>query len=161
MAEKILENQFCRACGADVRPNALFCYNCGSQVASDEEVAAEAQNGSKVSSAWYQDSIAEMKVTENTKSAASKAIFAAKKKSAPESTAIPFKQETNVGNEKSPTDGLKTAASIRKKPNPFLKKKVEVTWEAYDNAPNFWFLLVSIVLAIFAVAILVTMLYIR
>jgi len=161
MAEKIVENQFCRACGADVRPNALFCYHCGSQVASDDEVAAEAQNGSKVSSAWYQDSIAEMKVTEKNKAAAAKANSAAKKKSAREPAAIPFKQETTAVIEKTPTDGLKTAASIRKKPNPFLKKKVEVSWEAYDNAPNFWFLLVSIVLTVFAVLILVAMLYIR
>lgn len=34
MAEKIIEKEICRNCGVDVRPNTLFCYNCGSSVAS-------------------------------------------------------------------------------------------------------------------------------
>ena len=27
------ENELCNACGADVRPGAMFCYSCGSAVA--------------------------------------------------------------------------------------------------------------------------------
>jgi predicted amidophosphoribosyltransferase len=46
MAEKFSENQFCRACGANIRQGALFCYNCGTTVAQDValETANEKQN---------------------------------------------------------------------------------------------------------------------
>lgn len=32
MAEKTVEKQICQKCGAEVRPNTLFCYNCGGSV---------------------------------------------------------------------------------------------------------------------------------
>lgn len=32
MAEIKTEKQICRTCGVDVRPDTLFCYNCGSAV---------------------------------------------------------------------------------------------------------------------------------
>ena len=37
MAEKLLEKPVCQACRADVRPHALFCYNCGSSVINAQE----------------------------------------------------------------------------------------------------------------------------
>ena len=39
MAETLVENQVCKACGAEVREGTLFCYNCGGKLASDETVA--------------------------------------------------------------------------------------------------------------------------
>lgn len=41
MAEKTVEKQICQNCGVDVRPNTLFCYNCGSAV------SPSASNGNK------------------------------------------------------------------------------------------------------------------
>jgi predicted amidophosphoribosyltransferase len=34
MAEILVEKQICASCGANVRPGALFCYNCGGAVSS-------------------------------------------------------------------------------------------------------------------------------
>jgi hypothetical protein len=163
MAEKLQENQFCENCGADVRLNALFCYNCGSQVATDEEIASENQNGDGVSSAWFKETIAETKAPETS---------AVKKKKTPsniktkgsEPIPKPIEKLTNSDLNRvirPKTEPLPTAASIRKKNNPFLRKKIEVTWEAPENAPNIWFLVVSVILIAFAVFILFAMLYIK
>ena len=56
---------------------------------------------------------------------------------------------------------LKTAASLRQKPRAQEIKKVEVVWEASENAPNLWFIIVSVILVLFAAGVLLAMLYIR
>ena len=35
MAKTLVEKEICDACGADVRPGSLFCYNCGGAVADE------------------------------------------------------------------------------------------------------------------------------
>src|SRR5215207_9967163 len=35
MAKILVERNICDACGADVRPDSLFCYNCGGAVSED------------------------------------------------------------------------------------------------------------------------------
>ena len=57
---------------------------------------------------------------------------------------------------------LKSAAALRKSGRVAPQKKtVEVVWEEPENAPNGWFLVAAFVLALFAVGILLAMLYIR
>ena len=49
---------------------------------------------------------------------------------------------------------LKSAASLRRKAKTFQKKKVEeIAWTGHENAPNGWFILVAVVLTLFAVAV--------
>jgi hypothetical protein len=43
MAETTVENRVCQNCGADVRPNSLFCYYCGGSLAP--KAVVEAKNG--------------------------------------------------------------------------------------------------------------------
>ncbi len=43
MAETTVENRICQNCGADVRPNSLFCYHCGGALAP--KAVVEATNG--------------------------------------------------------------------------------------------------------------------
>jgi hypothetical protein len=163
MAEKLEENQFCENCGADVRLNALFCYNCGSQVATDEEVAAENQNGDNVSRAWFKETIAERNVPETSPVKKKKKPSITRDKD-PEAIPKPIEKLTNSNLNrgiKPKPKPLPTAASIRNKTNPFLRKKFEVTWEKPENAPNIWFLIVSVILIGFALLILFAMLYIR
>jgi predicted amidophosphoribosyltransferase len=38
MALILVNNKICNSCGIDIRPNALFCYSCGSAIASEEKV---------------------------------------------------------------------------------------------------------------------------
>jgi hypothetical protein len=49
---------------------------------------------------------------------------------------------------------LKSAASLRRKSKSFQNKKVEIVWEEHENAPNIWFIAVTVVLTIVAGVIL-------
>ena len=138
MVEKF-ENQVCGACGVDVRPNALFCYNCGSQVASDEMVAAENKRSKKVR-------VPKAAVTNKLGKLAEVKPIAADKFT-----------ETTI---EKPVN-LRTAASLRDKSRLAQKKRVEVVWEEPTSAPNVWFLIVTLILALFAACILYIMLYLR
>lgn len=160
MAEKLVKNSVCEKCGAEVRLNALFCYNCGGQVASDEEVAAETQNGIKISDAWFKETIAEGQLAQTTVTEKRTTTAVAEKE---DIQAIPKPTEslTNDTFTRTKNEPLKTAASLRNKQRPTQKKKVEVKWESHENAPNFWFLTVAIILVAFAIFILFAMLYIR
>lgn len=45
MAETAVQNETtCRKCGADIRPDSLFCYNCGSDLATPKSNGAEPTN---------------------------------------------------------------------------------------------------------------------
>ncbi len=141
MAETIVENQICNACGTDIRKGALFCYYCGGSIAPeiaapkadkiDEEnqvLAKEnnAENGNKLNNKPENESASLKKFTEKP---------------------IP-KPEIQ------PEKNLKSAASLRKKTKIVPKKKVEIIWEEHENAPNGWFIAAAIFLTLFAAGIL-------
>jgi len=44
MRSAVTEQELCGRCGADVRPDSLFCYACGAQIAS---VAPSRENGNE------------------------------------------------------------------------------------------------------------------
>lgn len=159
MVEKLAQNNVCENCQADVRLNALFCYNCGSQVATDEEAAEVSRNEANVGSALNSESAERSKTPESSPGKRRKAVAASSIKTDPKSNP---KQERmkRVGLESQP-EGLKTAASLKRGPNPFLRKQVEVTWERPDSAPNLWFLIVSVILIGFSLLVLFIMLYIK
>ena len=56
---------------------------------------------------------------------------------------------------------LKTAAELRQESKTALKKPVNVSWEEPQNAPHLWFLIATFILTLFAVGILIAMIYIR
>jgi cobalamin biosynthesis Mg chelatase CobN len=180
MADIFLKDELCDNCGAEKRLNAVFCYNCGSQVGEDEFAEAE----SSVSNAWFKDSITDVKATE-----ASIVVPEILPKKAPAKVkvketnklkeAIKVELEKTAVEEKKSADSkitdskiidktkkedlpkLETAATLRQKSKYAPKKTVEVVWEAPKSTPNVWFLIVSIILASLAVAALFAMLYIR
>lgn len=151
MAETIVENQICNACGTDVRKGALFCYHCGgsvtpnifspkvNNVVDENQVSAgenNTENGKKISR------------TELKSKLKNETVFV--EEIADKSMSKPEIQ---------PETKLKSAASLRKKSKPFQKKKVEIIWEEYENAPNMWFVLAAVLLTIFAVGIMWLALY--
>lgn len=160
MAEVLVKNEVCEKCGAAVRPNAFFCFNCGSQVVSDEIIAADEEN-ENVSSAWFKESITDQK----TEPALEQKIV---DKSGVELTPLavkdtPISKPTiSLSNEDNESKSLKTAASIRKKAKPTSPyKNVKVMWEEPQSVPNVWFLVVGLILLIFAVSLVFAMLYIK
>ncbi|CAN5446554.1 hypothetical protein BH20ACI1_BH20ACI1_22690 [soil metagenome] len=146
MAQIIVENQICKACGTDVRKGALFCYHCGGSVApeiaapkadkvvDENQVLAKennAENGNKLNNKQEDESASIKEITEKP---------------------IP-KPEIQ------PEKNLKSAASLRKKSKIVPKKKVEIIWEEHENAPNVWFVLAAILLTIFAIGVMWMALY--
>lgn len=139
MAEKTVEKQICQNCGIDVRPDTLFCYNCGSSV------ALKKSNGNKPDFATVRDKILEEERTENIYSDKNSAVS----------------KTTSPGEKSSSEAKLKSAASLQRRNKSVSKKAVEVVWEEPRSAPNVWFLVVAFLLTIFTAAILAAMLYIR
>ncbi|MDQ3801210.1 MAG: zinc ribbon domain-containing protein [Acidobacteriota bacterium] len=162
MTENAVENPVCSACGAPVRPQALFCYNCGSSIAAAEAAAPEIEKTEQP-----RDEISD------GNGAATQPLTGADENSAalpigkPTETLVEDKPEKKSSSLPPAAAGqtetkLKSAAALRRGGRiPAQKKVVEVIWEEPENAPNVWFLVVAFVLALFAVGILLLMLYIR
>lgn len=165
MAEVLVKNQICEKCGAEVRLNAFFCYNCGSQVVSDEVIEAE-ENSGDVSNAWFKETITEAKPEPKKekkivdKSGVELTPLAIDQPIAKPTIDLKAEPVPKIP-ERKETKPLKTAASIKERPKSFTRKKVEVTWEEPKSAPNVWFLVVSVLFLLFAAGLVFAMLYIR
>ena len=141
-----VKNQVCSACGSDVRPDALFCYNCGGSVAPEVVVALKDKKA--VSDAWFRENIGEGKNGDN---------------SAPiERTTVVETSDNPIPKPNLPEEPkLKSAAAMRRKSKNLQPKRVEIIWEEYENAPNVWFILAAIFLTLFAAGILYLALRLR
>ncbi len=143
MALTLVENKICSACGADIRPNSLFCYSCGSAV-SDEKKPEE-------------NFTAEKSITVLSEVNEKKAINEMIAADEPENKIINEPEKPIVAEEIK----LKSAANMRRKSKSFQNKKVEIVWEEHENAPNVWFISVAIVLAIAAAIVLFLAVYLK
>lgn len=138
MAETSVKNPTCRHCGADVRPDTQFCYNCGGAIASETQTVLMEETAVK--------SLPRENVVENVNGDSSKQT---NKLDIADVTGKPLdKPEINKEIE------LKSAASMRRKAKVIQPKKVEVIWEEHESAPNARYILVAVVLTIFAAVIL-------
>jgi len=146
MAETLVENQVCNHCGADVRPAALFCYNCGSSVASETVIALKEKESA--GETRFRRIIAEGKNGDQ--------IIQIKQNIVEEVAGKPIKQ-SSVQTETE----LKSAAAMRRKSKTIQPKKIEVVWEEHENAPNGWFTLAAILLTLTAAGILYLAIYLK
>ena len=143
MTETLVENRDCGACGADVRKGALFCYNCGGSVAPEIPVS---QNHEPVGAIPIRETIVVESIKESTPEIENHPVSDA---ADAETVDAPVKK-TDIHEEAK----LKSAASLRRKAKTFQKKKVEeIVWTGHENAPNGWFILVAVVLTLFAAAV--------
>ena len=148
MAETIVENQICNACGVDVREGSLFCYNCGGAVASEIEVEKEDKKD-KVSDVWLRENLVENGKNDQITNQSEEFITLEKVDDKP----IPKPDIQTEAN-------LKSAAAMRRKSATFQKKQVEVVWEEND-APNASFIVVALILSLFAVAVFFLAIYLK
>lgn len=140
MTETAVENKVCRHCGADVRPDTQFCYNCGGSL------APENKNGSTSSQTVDETNNGEIpKPTTKLELLEAENAFVTKPATVEESKIVeaPKTEEPQ----------LKSAATMRRKSKIVEPKQVEVIWEEHENAPNLWFILAALLLTAFAVAI--------
>jgi uncharacterized Zn finger protein (UPF0148 family) len=150
MAETLVENRTCSACNADVRKGALFCYHCGGSVAPEIDVA---ENHKPAADAWFREEIVEERAEEEKLEQIEKPAEA--KTEVLEKSDIPIEKPDVFEEAK-----LKSAASLRRKDKTFQKIRIEeVVWEEPENAPNGWFILVALVLTLFAVGIFLLVVY--
>jgi hypothetical protein len=152
MAENVLEKPICSACGADVRPQALFCYNCGSSVAP--EIKAETNHENNADGLAAKTGLPE--TFDKPIEMPTDALIGKGKPENNSAAATAVQDRAN----------LKSAAALRRekaKINQSSRKKIEVVWEEPGDgeAPNIWFILAALVLTLISVGILVAVLYIK
>lgn len=149
MAETLVKNQICSACGADVRAGALFCYGCGAAVASEIAVTKNDKNA-------VADKIrlAEITSRENKNGSEFKESEAQSKREVKD---ISFQKDAEAPVAKpsiSKIPQLQSAASLLKESKNFQPKKVAVVWEKHESAPNVQFILAAVFLTVLAAVIL-------
>lgn len=168
MAETLVENKVCEACGADVRSGSLFCYNCGGAVSLDLPESGKKNNKKDVNDAKFQSDVSEksdLKTTrlkkENVENIESKPI----EKPLENLSVGELLEKLDEKTIEKPTiqedAKLKSAANMRRKTKSFQKKKVEIIWEEPENSPNKWFPIVAVLLILFVVAIFYLAMYLR
>ncbi len=145
MAETV-ENRVCNACGADVRPQADFCYNCGKAVsAAKPEINLNAGENSGEPKSQKTDESGANQINPIVAEESVEKLKNADLKSA------------NIREEAK----LKSAASLRRRAKSFQPKKIEVVWTEHDSAPNVWFISGAVFLTILAAVILFLALYFK
>jgi RNA polymerase subunit RPABC4/transcription elongation factor Spt4 len=178
MAETLVEKKVCRECGAEVRPQTSFCYNCGKSVTEtpDRDPADEA------SSVWFGETIIsdgpEPSVSEEPEYAVTEVV----EEPLPAEPAVdPAEYETekiereslepeNLEAETAPgredpadldpvhhslpvESGMRSAASIRRKPKTFQRREVEIVWEEYEGKSNLKYILITLLVVLFTVIV--------
>jgi hypothetical protein len=152
MAETLVEKRVCKECGADVRPNTAFCYNCGKSISFEEPGSNHKDDANDI---WF----AETLISEGSQ----EELRAAEMRE-PEFADLPT---IEIGAEVKPEvgeldpihhslpveGGLKSAAAIRRKPKTFQRREVEVVWEEHENPPTSKFILVTLILVLFTIAV--------
>lgn len=147
MNQTSVEDKVCRACGADIRSQALFCYNCGSSIAV-RNLSFSDNGSSTIAQSQKYDGKTIVETTEEKQTVGEE--IRVRKKS--ENLEKPNVQDKTK---------LKSAAALRRKSKSLQPKTVEVVWEEHENAPNIWFLTVAIALTILVVAILLLATYFK
>ena len=160
MAETLVEKKICEACGADVRPGSLFCYNCGGAVSDD----LSESNQKTISAAWLQGDLVKNSDLK-TKPLDSQAVdnIALKPIAKPTDDLLVEKKSDKSIETPNITEEakLKSAANMRRKPKTFQRKSVEIVWEEPENAPNKWFPLVAFVLILLVIGIFYMAMYLK
>lgn len=154
MAETLVKEKVCNTCGADIRPNSVFCYNCGSAVAP--QVPLNANKTQKLSDGWFKGDLVDEKNNETVSEKTDNKIVETEEESRAEEIAeekIVEEKTPESKTEKRDLSKMDSAANLRRRGKSLQKKRVEIVWEEHDNAPNGWFIFIAILLAALAFGI--------
>lgn len=148
MTETAVKNKVCRHCGADVRPDTQFCYNCGGSLAPETgNGAKDSQPNAESNNDYIPKPTTKLEPLETADASVSKPAIAEEPKIEKES--------------KTEEPQLQSAATMRRKSKIVEPKQVEVIWEEHENAPNLWFILAALLLTAFAAAIYYVAAYLK
>lgn len=178
MTEKVSENRVCPNCRRTARPGAGFCHHCGVSLAP----VAPAAGGERFQTDNLNDSAARRdggginskNANDNSRAARSGIGGSAIQKpleglfeQSSERKPPLVREKTLVAEREAKLNTTAAAAhaatAVRPKKGAATveTQKTEVVWEAAESTANVWFLLASLLLVLFAVGILLAMLYIR
>ena len=151
MAEKVLENPICETCGVDVRPQALFCYNCGGAVSDtvEEKTELKSESNGKPADAGLIEFPPETEVDAEAEAKMEVAM------------AEEFSETPDAKIKVSKNSKLKSAAAMRRKAKSLRAKPIEVVWEEPENFSSVKLILVVLLLTLFAVGIVILALYLK
>lgn len=144
MAETTVQQEVCKACGVDVRPNSSFCYNCG------KPISVEKNGNEGVSDVWLRENIAE------------EANEPAEKEAEIIKPNIVLKEsESEKAAAKHEEGKLKSASAMRQKAKSYQQKQVEIVWEAAESVSNTKLILATILLLLFAGTLVAIAFYLK
>ena len=128
MSEAIVEKESCKECGAEVRDNTVFCYNCGSRVVNED-----ADKAASIPP--------DMNGVETTESDAAK-----------QAALADLEKRFRIDEEED--DRLAKAAAERRKARVTNRKITQFVWQPRQDA-NLWFLILTVVIvSLSAIAVL-------
>jgi hypothetical protein len=157
MAETLVEDKVCNACGADVRPGALFCYSCGKSVTLPIDVVNNNnnENGGDIQLHVHAGIV---KGNKNLDKLVKEDLLVEQNTHTPVEE---FLEKTVTKLNVQEQLKLKSAASLRRKSKILQKKRIEVVWEEQEDAPNIWFIIVAVSLTFFAIIVVYLAMYLR
>lgn len=154
----MVEKRVCGKCGADVRPDTAFCYNCGKSVSPEAPAPDEA---AEASDAWFGETLVSERPAEELAEPVEPEPEPEPAEPEVEETAdvsveetIPEVSDIDPIHHSLPVEGgLKSAAAIRKRPKTYQRREVEVVWEEHKDPPMSRFILVTLLFVLFTIAV--------
>jgi len=153
MAEIIVENQICETCGADVRPQALFCYNCGGadgvQIEKTENKTESKNGNNKSGDVLLKNNFKEEIKEETAEKPANSESNGDVRKIEVTAETIKKDKKADVFEEAK----LKSAASLRRKAKSIQPKEIEIVWEEPERISGLRLTLIVLLLSAFAAGV--------
>ena len=164
MTGTAVEKGECAECGADIRDEAAFCYNCGGALNAEEIESTKVSE--KSSAAWLRGDINEDPSTSDKDESTDVDKPNAMPAEDFEDAGVNVSQKTaekESGNTKriKPKIKMKSAANLRKKPKSFERRKVEVVWEERNSTANIWFIVMSVLITFFVGVLFFLAMYLK
>lgn len=142
MPDILVEDRTCRACGAEIRADTQYCYNCGEQLKACEKNQASSDAVSTVDDAGTGSMSLQGLSTGDS----------------------PLESSSRNGNPALNTvaadSPLQSAASLRRKPRSAERRTIEVTWEPATGS-NVLLIVATVLLLLFTVVMVSLALYYR
>lgn len=143
MSDVVVEERTCGTCGAAVRPDTQFCYNCGGSLSLDTSGQPDGQSDKAV-----EDVVQPIQMPMEPLDGYAEGLVSTNGE-----TATPA---TVAGEPK-----LRSAASLRRRAKASERKPVEIVWEPAENGANARFIAATVIFLIFAAFVVALALYFR
>ncbi len=139
MAETLVKDQVCNACGSEIRPHSLFCYHCGGALqAEDFPKEKNDENEQDVSDAWFRDDLTENQTDEKEESVENRSEIDSKEEEKAEEIEEEDKAEEIEEDDEieKPTEDLETVLSEKKSAETLLDDDAENTESEQDQVKS-------------------------